>query len=223
MWNKDQLSRRELLRASALGFGNLAFLGLLADEAFAQSKSSGDKNPLAPRQPMYPARAKRVIFVFLHGGPSQVDTFDPKPLLTRDHGKPFTGEMPRIVSSPTGNLLKSPWEFKHYGQSGIEVSDLFPHVGSCVDDLCFVNSMYGSNSRHGAALLELHTGSDTFVRPSMGSWVTYGLGTENQNLPGFLTICPTPPRLHSRNTDRKRWNSGSGCPNPVHPQRRDSG
>ncbi len=186
MWNSDQLSRRELLRASALGFGNLAFLGLLANEANAQSK-----NPLAPKSPMYPARAKRVIFVFLHGGPSQVDTFDPKPLLTRDHGKPFTGEMPRIVSSPTGNLLKSPWEFKHYGESGIEVSDLFPHVGSCVDDLCFINSMYGSNSRHGAALLELHTGSDTFVRPSMGSWVTYGLGTENQNLPGFLTICPT--------------------------------
>lgn len=186
MWSSDQLSRRELLRASALGFGNLAFLGLLANEASAQSK-----NPLAPKSPMYSARAKRVIFVFLHGGPSQVDTFDPKPLLTRDHGKPFTGEMPRIVSSPTGNLLKSPWEFKHYGESGIEVSDLFPHVGSCVDDLCFINSMYGSNSRHGAALLELHTGSDTFVRPSMGSWVTYGLGTENQNLPGFLTICPT--------------------------------
>ena len=161
-------------------------MGLLASEASAQAK-----NPLAPKSPMYAPKAKRVIFVFLHGGPSQVDTFDPKPLLTRDHGKPFTGEMPRIVSSPTGNLLKSPWEFKHYGESGIEVSDLFPHVGGCVDDLCFINSMYGSNSRHGAALLELHTGSDTFVRPSMGSWVTYGLGTENQNLPGFITICPT--------------------------------
>ena len=96
-----------------------------------------------------------------------------------------------MVSSETQNLLKSPWEFKHYGKSGIEVSDLFPHVGGCVDDLCFVNSMYGSNSRHGGALLELHTGSDTFVRPAMGSWITYGLGTENQNLPGFITICPT--------------------------------
>lgn len=186
MSNNHFLTRRELLRASALGFGNLAFMGLLASEASAQAK-----NPLAPKSPMYAPKAKRVIFVFLHGGPSQVDTFDPKPLLTRDHGKPFTGEMPRIVSSPTGNLLKSPWEFKHYGESGIEVSDLFPHVGGCVDDLCFINSMYGSNSRHGAALLELHTGSDTFVRPSMGSWVTYGLGTENQNLPGFITICPT--------------------------------
>jgi len=185
MWNKD-FSRRALLKGSALGFGNLALLGLLDAEARADTK-----NPLAPKAPMFPAKAKRVIFVFLHGGPSQVDTFDPKPLLTRDHGKPFPGEIPRIVSSPTGNLLKSPWAFKHYGQSGIEVSDLFPHIGSCVDDLCFVNSMHGSNSRHGGALLELHTGSDTFVRPSMGSWVTYGLGTENQNLPGFLTICPT--------------------------------
>jgi hypothetical protein len=192
MWNSDEfLSRRELLRASALGFGNLALLTMLAEQARASEGKPDPRNPLAPKPPQFPARAKRVIFVFLHGGPSQVDTFDPKPLLTRDHGKPYTGEMPRIVSSPTGNLLKSPWEFKHYGQSGIEVSDLFPHVGSCVDDLCFIHSMNGSNSRHGGALLELHTGSDTFVRPSMGSWVTYGLGTENQNLPGFLTICPT--------------------------------
>ncbi len=191
MWNREFISRRELLRASALGFGNIALLSLLAEQALADQGKLDPRNPLAPKSPQYPARAKRVIFVFLHGGPSQVDTFDPKPLLTRDHGKPFTGEMPRIVSSPTGNLLKSPWEFKHYGQSGIEVSDLFPHVGSCVDDLCLIHSMHGSNSRHGGALLELHTGSDTFVRPSMGSWVTYGLGTENQNLPGFLTICPT--------------------------------
>ncbi len=191
MWNKDFISRRDLLKDSAIGFGNLAFLSLLAEQGLASDGKPDSRNPLAPKPPQFPAKTKRVIFVFLHGGPSQVDTFDHKPLLTRDHGKPFTGEMPRIVSSPTGNLLKSPWEFKHYGKSGIEVSDLFPHVGSCVDDLCFINSMYGSNSRHGGALLELHTGSDTFVRPSMGSWVTYGLGTENQNLPGFLTICPT--------------------------------
>ena len=191
MSNKDFISRRDLLKGSALGFGNIAFLSLLADQASAAQGKPDKHNPLAPKSPPFPAKAKRVIFIFLHGGPSQVDTFDHKPLLTRDHGKPFTGEMPRIVSSPTGNLLKSPWEFKHYGKSGIEVSDLFPHVGGCVDDLCFINSMYGSNSRHGGALLELHTGSDTFVRPSMGSWVTYGLGTENQNLPGFLTICPT--------------------------------
>ena len=175
-----------MLRASAIGFGNLALMSLMDSEAKAMSA-----NPLAPKQPMYPAKAKRVIFVFLHGGPSQVDTFDPKPMLTRDHGKPLPFAKPRIVSAPTENLLKSPWEFKRYGKSGIEVSDLFPHLGGCVDDLCFINSMWGSNSRHGGALLELHTGSDTFVRPAMGSWITYGLGTENQNLPGFITVCPT--------------------------------
>ena len=178
-------SRRQMLRSSGAGFGALALAGLLADSAAA------DTNPLAPKAPMFPAKAKRVIFVFLHGGPSQVDTFDPKPLLDRDHGKPFPGNKPRIVSSETGNLLRSPWQFRKYGQSGIEVSDLFPNVGGVVDDLTVIRSMHGSNSRHGAALLELHTGSDTFVRPAMGSWLAYGLGTENQNLPAFVTICPT--------------------------------
>jgi hypothetical protein len=140
---------------------------------------------------MYPARAKRIIFLFMHGGPSQVDTFDYKPLLERDHGQPLPFDKPRVFSSQTGNLLKSPWAFHQYGESGLWVSDLFPHVAGHADKLCMINSMHGSNSRHGAALLELHTGSDTFVRPSMGSWITYGLGTENQNLPGFITICPT--------------------------------
>jgi len=186
------LSRRDLLRESSIGFGSLALASLLSDEARAAPKaSSAPASPLAVRPPMFTPRAKRVIFVFLHGGPSQVDTFDYKPLLERDHGRPLPFAKPRIVSSETGNLLKSPWQFKRYGQSGIPVSELFPHVGGCVDDLCVINSMYGSNSRHGGALLELHTGSDTFVRPSMGSWITYGLGTENQNLPGFITICPT--------------------------------
>jgi len=198
-WNDSKnscLSRREMLQFSSIGFGSLALLSLL-EEAHADSKpaikhpSVATPNPLAPKSPMFTPHAKRVIFVFLHGGPSQVDTFDPKPLLIRDHGKPLPFDKPRIVSGQTGNLLKSPWEFRKYGKSGIEVSDLFPHIGSCVDDLCFINSMHGSNSRHGGALLEMHTGSDTFVRPSMGSWITYGLGTENQNLPGFITVCPT--------------------------------
>jgi len=140
---------------------------------------------------MFPARARRVIFLFMHGGPSQVDTFDPKPLLTPDSGKPYPFAKPRVQFAQTGNLLRSPWEFRRHGQSGIEVSTLFPHVGSCVDDLCVIRSMHGDNTAHGGALLQLHTGSDTFVRPSMGSWITYGLGTENQDLPGFITICPT--------------------------------
>jgi hypothetical protein len=189
-------SRRDLLRLSAGGFGLVALADLLA-HAFAgptaarADASDRSKDPLAPKSPLYPARARRVIFLFMHGGPSQVDTFDYKPLLERDHGKPLPFAKPRVVSSETGNLLRSPWRFKQHGQSGAWVSELFPHVAKCVDDLCIINSMHGSNSRHGGALLELHTGSDTFVRPSMGSWITYGLGSENQDLPGFITICPT--------------------------------
>jgi hypothetical protein len=133
-----------------------------------------------------------VIFLFMHGGPSQVDTFDHKPRLARDHGKPLPFARPRVVSSETGNLLASPWRFARHGQSGLWVSEVFPEVARMADDLCVLNGMHGSNSRHGGALLELHTGSDTFVRPSMGSWVVYGLGTENQDLPGYVTICPNP-------------------------------
>lgn len=180
-------SRRDWLRISGAGFGSLALAGMLDQEI----KASETANPLAPRPPHFPAKAKRVIFLFMHGGPSQVDTFDYKPLLERDHGKPLPFDKPRVFSSATGNLLKSPWKFRQYGESGAWVSDLFPNVAQHVDDLCIINGMWGSNSRHGAALLELHTGSDTFVRPSMGSWILYGLGTENQNLPGFITVCPT--------------------------------
>ena len=185
-------SRRQLLRDTATGFGGLALAALMGEEARANSTpGDADSDPLAPRSPHFAPRAKRVIFLFMHGGPSQMDTFDYKPLLQRDHGKPLPFARPNVVSSETFNLLKSPWEFKQYGESGMWVSELFPEVASLVDDLCFINSMHGSNSRHGGALLELHTGSDTFVRPSMGSWITYGLGTENANMPGFLTIGPT--------------------------------
>jgi Protein of unknown function (DUF1501) len=177
------LTRRQMLQTSACGFANLALAGLLS--------AQDSRNPLAPRQPHFAPKAKRVIFLFMHGGPSQVDTFDYKPLLERDDGKPLPFARPRVVSSETGNLLKSPFRFAQHGQSGQWVSEVFPNLARCVDDLCIIRSMHGSNSRHGGALLELHTGSDTFVRPSMGSWITYGLGTENQNLPGFITICPT--------------------------------
>ena len=178
-------TRRQMLQQSAVGFGWLALLDLLAGNATAAI------DPLSPRQPHFLPKAKRVIFLFMHGGPSQVDSFDYKPLLDRDHGKPLPFPKPRVVSSPTGNLLRSPFRFRQHGQSGAWVSEVFPHIAGCVDDLCFLRGMHGSNSRHGGALLELHTGSDTFVRPSMGSWITYGLGTENRNLPGFLTLCPT--------------------------------
>src|SRR6185369_6277122 len=148
-------------------------------------------NPLAPRLPHFATRAKRVIFLFMKGGPSHLDTFDPKPLLTRDDGKPVPFAKPRVQFAATSNLLKSPWEFKQYGQSGIPVSSLFPHVARHVDDLCLIHSMHGTNPAHGGAVLKVHTGSDNFIRPSIGSWVSYGLGTENANLPAFVTICPT--------------------------------
>jgi len=178
------MNRREMLRTSGAGFGSLALASLLSDESSAADR-------LAATSPHHTPRAKQVIFLFMHGGPSQVDTFDYKPLLERDHGKPLPFALPRVVSAATGNLLKSPFKFKQYGESGAHVSEIFPHIGGCVDDMCIINSMHGSNSRHGGALLELHTGSDTFVRPSMGSWITYGLGTENRNLPGYITMCPT--------------------------------
>jgi hypothetical protein len=142
-------------------------------------------------QPHFRARAKRIVFLFMKGGPSHVDTFDPKPLLTRDNGSPPPFQLPRITFAKAGNLLKSPWKFKQYGQSGLPVSELFPKVAQHVDKLCILRSVYGTNPAHGGALLKLHTGSDQFVRPSLGSWVTYGLGAENQDLPAFITICPT--------------------------------
>ncbi len=181
-----------MLQRSAAGFGYLATLGMLAQEsAKAASAVAPIDNPLAPKAPHFTPRAKRVIFVFMKGGPSHVDTFDPKPLLDRDDGKPYPYAKPRVQFAQTGSLLKSPWSFKQYGQSGLPVSELFPNVAQCVDDLCIIRSLYGTNPAHGGALLKLHTGSDNFVRPSMGAWVTYGLGTENANLPGFITICPT--------------------------------
>ncbi len=189
--NCSCLSRRSLLKATALGFGNLALASLLSEQGRAAASDNRARDPLAVRKPHFAPRARRVIFLFMKGGPSHVDTFDPKPLLTRDDGKPLPFDKPRVQFAPTGNLLKSPWTFAKYGQSGIEVSELFPHVAKHVDDICFIHSLYGTNAAHGGALLKLHTGSDNFVRPSMGSWITYGLGTENADLPGFITICPT--------------------------------
>ncbi|PAY19843.1 sulfatase [Rhodopirellula sp. SM50] len=178
-------SRRQLLRNSAIGFGHLAFSAMLGQEALAA------ENPLAPKGPHFPARAKRIVFLFMKGGPSHVDTFDPKPQLDRDHGKAPPFDLPDVTFAKQGNLLKSPWKFKRYGESGLPVSELFPNVARHVDDLCVLRSVHGTNPAHGGALLKLHTGSDQFVRPSMGSWLVYGLGTENENLPAFVTICPT--------------------------------
>ena len=181
-------SRRDLLKHSAVGFGHLAFSAMLGRETMGRE---GLHNPLAARKPHFPARAKRIVFLFMKGGPSHVDTFDPKPLLDRDHGKPLPFDLPEVTFAKQGNLLKSPWKFKRYGESGLPVSELFPNVARHIDDLCVLRSVHGTNPAHGGALLKLHTGTDQFVRPSMGSWVVYGLGTENENLPAFVTICPT--------------------------------
>jgi hypothetical protein len=184
-------TRRKLLKTTAVGFGHLAFASLLQREAAASEQGAALPPPHAARAPHMPARAKRIVFLFMKGGPSHIDTFDPKPLLDRDHGKPLPFDLPRVTFAKQGNLLKSPWRFKQYGESGLPVSELFPHVARHVDDLCVLRSVHGTNPAHGGALLKLHTGSDQFVRPSLGSWVTYGLGTENENLPAFVTICPT--------------------------------
>ncbi len=180
-------TRRNLLRTTAAGFGHVALNALLGQESQAEVRDS----PQAARQPLLVPRAKRVVFLFMKGGPSHVDTFDPKPLLDRDHGKPLPFDLPRVTFAKQGSLLKSPWKFQRYGESGLPVSELFPNVAQHVDDLCILRSVHGTNPAHGGAALKLHTGTDQFVRPSMGAWVTYGLGTENQNLPAFVTICPT--------------------------------
>ena len=184
---EQPLSRRAWLRAAGLGLGTVGLTSLLAAESSAQDL----ERPLAPRAPHYAPRAKRVIFLFMHGGPSSIDTFDPKDRLIRDHGKPLPFKRPLAFDkSDPGPLMKSPWRFRPGGASGIPVSDLFPHVRECADDLCVIRSMVGEGVDHGAALLQTFTGSSTFVRPSMGSWTVYGLGTENQNLPGYITIKP---------------------------------
>jgi hypothetical protein len=195
-----KISRRTLLRDAACGFGALGLNALLAQEAAAASM-----DPLAPKQPHFPPRAKNVIFLFMSGGPSHIDSFDPKPLLDRDHLKPLPFKMEQQFQ-PTldyfGNLMKSPWKFRNYGQSGLPVSELFPEVAQCVDELCVIRSMVADGLDHGGALLQMHTGTVNLTRPSLGSWVLYGLGTENQNLPGFITIRP-----HAGHSGARNWSS----------------
>lgn len=188
---QPDISRRQYLQNCGAGFGAVALTHMLARTAAAQAPEPEISNPLLCRPGHFPARAKRVIFLFMHGGPSHVDTFDYKPLLAKHDGQPLPFEKPRIQFAQTGNLLRSPWKFRQYGQSGAWVSDLFPHVGRCADDITFIKSIHGSNEAHGGALLKINTGSDTFVRPSMGAWISYGLGTENDSLPSFVTINPT--------------------------------
>jgi len=183
-----------MLERSAHGFGALALAALLADGSLGATTSKSDsaagtdRNPLAPRPPHFAAKARRVIFLYMDGGPSQVDTFDPKPRLAKEHGKPFPARIEATQFNNVGQTLASPWKFKNYGQSGIPVSELFPHVAGCADDLCIVRSMTSKFSEHTNANYFLHTGSGLQGRPSMGAWTTYGLGSECQELPGFVVV-----------------------------------
>jgi len=150
-------------------------------------------SPLSARNSHHPIRAKRLIFLFMAGGPSHVDLFDPKPRLEEFDGKPAPFKLPNLERTPPGKIRKSPFTFRRYGESGIDVSEMFPHVARHVDDLCVIRSMVADNINHNGACLQMNTGEQTFSRPSMGSWLLYGLGTENQNLPGFVVVAPNQP------------------------------
>src|SRR5256885_6726960 len=190
MWTKflppqeKPMTRRAALRAAGCGFGFLSLASMLAEDVQAAVD-----NPLAPRAPHFAPRAKRVIFLFMHGGPSSIDTFDPKERLTRDDGKPLPIKRPlAFAGGEAGPLMKSPWEFKNYGQSGIPVSSLFPNVAACVDDLAIIRSMVAEHSEHTNANYFIHSGFGMQGRPSMGAWTTYGLGSECRDLPGFVVL-----------------------------------
>ncbi|MFN3484577.1 MAG: DUF1501 domain-containing protein [Planctomycetota bacterium] len=179
------LTRREMLSRCGMGLGALALMDLLAraDEA------RPELHPLAPRRPHFPGRAKRVIHIFANGGPSHVDTFDPKPALEKYRGKMLPTENLK-TERKTGAAFPSPFKFRKYGQSGLEVSEIFPHVAECADHLCVIRSMHADVPNHEPSLLLMNCGEARLIRPSVGSWVTYGLGSENQNLPGFIVMCP---------------------------------
>jgi hypothetical protein len=198
-------TRREWLRRMGGGFGTLGLAGALAGElrAAIPDPTSGSVkapyrpttgNPLAPMQGHFPARAKRVIFLFMNGGPSHVDTFDPKPMLAKHDG----GSVPEALAKKSGRrgnrkLMRSPFTFRRHGASGIEVSELYPEVGALIDEICVIRSMHTDIPNHEPALLMMNSGQIQPTRPSLGSWLTYGLGTENQNLPGFVVLCPGKP------------------------------
>jgi hypothetical protein len=180
------VSRRDMLTNCSTGFGLLALSGLLAERAGADG--AGQASPFAPRQPHFKPKVKSVIFCFMSGGVSHVDTFDPKPRLKRDHGKPMPVPVRPTMFNEIGNIMASPWEFRRYGKSGLPVSDLFPHIGGCADDLAVIRSMTSVGNEHAQANYFMHTGFSLAGFPSAGAWMTYGLGSVNQNLPGFVVL-----------------------------------
>lgn len=188
--NNGQPSRRDLLSKVGSGFGMLGLTKVMADAGLLAAEAP--ENPLAPKPPHFAAKAKHVIFLMMNGGMSQVDTFDPKPLLDKFHGTPMKGGNLK-TERKTGNLMRSPFRFHRYGESGTEVSEIFPEIGKRVDDICVIRSMYTDIPNHEPSLFMMNCGENLISRPSFGSWLTYGLGTENQNLPGFVVLCPGAP------------------------------
>ena len=199
------LTRRQLLGRMGNGFAALGLAGVLGEEAAAaqSGKAAAESMPMAVKAAQLPGTAKRVIFLFMNGGPSHVDTFDPKPMLTKYHGQPLPyNNLP--TERKTGTCYKSPFQFKKHGQSGIEVSEIFPHIAESIDDMAIIRSMHADVPNHEPSLMLMNCGESRLIRPSMGSWITYGLGTENQNLPGFIAMCPRGYPIQ----DTQNWQSG---------------
>jgi hypothetical protein len=194
------LTRRQMLQRTGMGLGALAFGGMTGADAEAASAINAS-NPFAPKKPHFEPKAKRVIHFFMNGGPSQVDTFDPKPALTRYDGK----TLPNVLKTerPTGAGLKSPFTFQKYGECGLDVSELFAHTAQFADDLCVIRSMHADVPNHEPSLGLMNCGESRLHRPSLGSWITYGLGSENENLPGYISMCPK--GMPTRRT--KNWQS----------------
>jgi hypothetical protein len=193
------LTRRQLLQRCGMGFGAMALGGLLAPDAAA----GGASNPLALKAPHFPAKAKHVIHLFMNGGPSHLDTFDPKPALSKYAGKNIpSGNLK--TERPTGAALPSPFSFRRYGESGIEVSDLFSRTAQSIDDIAVIRSTYADVPNHEPSLLLMNCGEARQIRPSMGSWISYGLGSENQNLPAFVAMCPSGYPIQ----ETQNWQSG---------------
>jgi hypothetical protein len=187
------LSRREVLCRVGGGFGAVALATVFADAGLLGAVGLA-RNPLAPRPPHFPPRARRLIFLFMNGGPSHVDTFDPKPALARHAGQPVP-ESIRVATSRrnVGPLMPSPFRIRHFGQSGIALTEIYPEVGACIDDVCVLRGLFTDNPNHEPGLLLMNTGNMQPIRPSMGSWLVYALGSENQNLPGYVVLCPGRP------------------------------
>ena len=193
--NQSPQSRRRFIRHVGAGFPMLALLDLLSGDGFFESraKAAGPTNLLAQRKPHFAAKAKHVVFLFMNGAPSQVDTLDPKPALTRYHGMPYNGDLTVGSNSrPIGNLMQSPFEFRKHGQSGLEISSIFPNIARHADDLCVIRSLYTDTAAHASGCIQMNTGNVVIGKPSLGSWLSYGLGTESQDLPSFVVM--TDPR-----------------------------